>query len=212
MAAFPPVTNTSVTKTLPSYLYVQYNDDENLIAFVDGYNGMTQTYLDWYNTASLPIYTLLSGSLLDWVAEGLYGIMRPVFATVGTALTGPYNSDELNAEEYNIGTSGTASSFYSADDDTFKRCITWHFYKGDGRTFTLKWLKRRCLRFLKGTNGADLNVTDSQQLSITISGYAVTIDASAVTGVSTAILQSFQYAIEGGILELPPQFTYAVTL
>ncbi len=66
---FPPSGPTTVLKTIPSFLYQQYADDENLQAFVASYNEMAQEYVDWYNQISLPVYTLQSGGLLDARAE-----------------------------------------------------------------------------------------------------------------------------------------------
>jgi hypothetical protein len=63
---------------IPSYLYTWYQDDDDLQAFVATYNSMTQTYVNWFNQIGLPIYpgVLIVGSLLDWVAEGIYGYTR----------------------------------------------------------------------------------------------------------------------------------------
>lgn len=212
MAAFPPVSPSVQTFTIPSYLYQQYNDDDDLRAFVNAYNGMAQTYVTWFVDAALPVYTLLSGSLLDWIAQGLYGIVRPVLSSASTGGYGPINTRPVNTFVINSSMAGTGAMFYIANDDTFQRIITWHFYKADGKHFTLSWLKRRVLRFLYGTNGTAPNVSDTSEISITISTYIVTIDLTAITGVSTPILQSFEYAIAGNILELPPQFSYTVTL
>ena len=212
MAVFPPLSPTVQTFTIPSYLYTQYNDDDNLQAFFNAENGMSQTYVDWFVNAGLPIYTLLSGSMLDWIAQGLYGIVRPVLSSASIGGYGPINTLPVNSYPINNSAPGSGASYYTADDDTFQRIITWHFYKADGKEFTLSWLKRRVLRFLYGTNGTAPNVSDTSEISITISTYMVTIDLTAITGVSTAILNSFAYAIAGMILELPPQFSYTVTL
>lgn len=42
-----------------SYLYTQYNDDDNIRAFVTAYNTMAKNIYDWMRTANLPI--LLAG-------------------------------------------------------------------------------------------------------------------------------------------------------
>lgn len=210
--AFPPGAPTVLTQTIPSYLYVQYQDDDDIQAFVDAYNGATQYYVDWFANVNLPIYTGLSGTLLDWVAQGLYGLVRPTLESVGTIEEGPFNSVVFNALVFNGYVASTASLFFAASDDLFKRVMTWHLYKGDGKAFTIKWLKRRVLRFLIGTNGTAPNVADTSEISISISGDMVTIDLTAVTGVSTSILQAFLYIVQGGIIELPPQFTYEVII
>ena len=81
-----------LTKILPSYLYTQYADDVNLQSFVSAYNTMTQEYLDWFNNINLPIYTVQSGTMLDWVATGLYGIPRPTIANGFLAWSAPLNT------------------------------------------------------------------------------------------------------------------------
>jgi hypothetical protein len=98
---------------------------------------MTQQYVSWFNQISLPIYTGLSGTLLDWVADNLYGYYRP---TLGGALV---------------------------SDDVMQRCMTWQLYKGDGKTFNIEWLKRRVMRFLTGANGTDPGINQTYQISVT---------------------------------------------
>lgn len=212
MSAFPPPGPVSVAETIPSYLYVQYADDDDLQAFVAGYNGMAQNYVDWFNDTGVPVYTGLTGSLLDWVAAGLYGITRPTIESFAIAARGMINTFELNTLELNEYVPGTPAQFFLASDDVFQRCITWHFYKGDGKVFSLLWLKRRVLRWLYGTNGTDVNVADTSGVSITISGHTVTIDLSGITNVTTDLLKTFEYAIASSILELPPQYVFTVTL
>jgi hypothetical protein len=64
---------TPLQQTIPSYLYAQYSDDENLQAFVDAYNSLSQGYLDWFNSRPLGLYTSpnIAGPLLDWVGQGV---------------------------------------------------------------------------------------------------------------------------------------------
>src|SRR5215472_10372716 len=91
---FPPSDVTGLKKVIPSYLYQEYTDDDDLQAFVDEQNGMQQNYVDTFNALNLPIYTgaIIKGPLLDWVAEGLYGYKRPwVYAQKGQVL-GPLNT------------------------------------------------------------------------------------------------------------------------
>jgi hypothetical protein len=211
MSDFPPSAPVSVTKTIPSYLYVQYNDDDNLQAFVTGYNGMSQTYVDWFNSANLPIYTKLTGGLLDWIAQGLYGISRPTLSTQAVIDTGPLNTFVVNTLALDGGVPGSGAVYLLASDDVFQRIITWHFYKGDGKVFSIPWLKRRVLRFLYGVNGTDTDVADTSGVSVSISSFNVTIDISDITNVTTAILTAFQEAVANSVLELPPQFVFTVT-
>jgi hypothetical protein len=177
---FPPLGPSGLTTSLPSYLYQQYTDDDDLQAFVLAYNSYAEEFVDWFNSINLPIYTQsqIFGPLLDWVAEGIYGILRPVLSSGLFREIGPYNTQYFNQKNpYNgfkiIGSSNVAAT----SDDVFKRIITWHFYKGDGKYFSALWLKRRIMRFLFGVNGVDfegptypISVTFgvSQQLNITI--------------------------------------------
>lgn len=200
------------TQTIPSYLYVQYNDDDNLNAFVQSYNGMTQQYVQWFSSVNIANYTTLSGLLLDWIGQGLYGYTRPVFASVGTALTGPVGTFIVGTLVLAGGLPGTPSSYSTATDDIYARCLTWHLYKGDGRYFTIPWLKNRVLRFLYGTNGIDIGKGNTSTVSVTIAGTTVTINISNAVGVPSALLNIFQYAVQGGILALPSTFTWVVTV
>lgn len=201
-----------LTKTIPSYLYIEYQGDAALEAFVAAYNVMAQEYVDWFNQIGLPVYTgpLISDSLLDWVAMGLYGISRP-------ALTGST----------------------PVTDDVFKRVISWHFYKDDGKVFDVRWLKRRIMRFLEGVNGTGQAVNQTYQISVRFPGSSVVL-INVLPGIglfdrrtlfngsqfntrkfNETILQLQNYAdttlapilkdaIDAGVLELPFQYSYIV--
>lgn len=200
-----------LTKIIPSYAYQQYYDDPDIQAFVVNYNAMAQDYLTWFATASLPIYPLQSGDLLDWTVNGLYGIPRP---TLGNML---------------------------ATDDVYKRVVTWAFYKGDGKVFNIRWLKRRVMRFLEGTNGADPGVDQTYQVSVRfgvhpivyidilggiaeITGGAIfntapfntkqynELDLNIQHYADTTLAVELQEAINAGVCELPFQYTYIVSV
>lgn len=209
---FPPAAPTVLDKIIPAYAYVQYNDDDNIVAFFNAYNGAAQYYLDWFANVNLPIYTGLSGTLLDWIAQGLYGMTRPTLESVGALAKGPFNTTPFNTIPFNAFVPGTPDTFFQASDDLFKRVMTWQLYRGDGRYFTMKWLKRRVYRFLYGANGAAPSAADTSQISITIAGDIVTINLTAVTGVSPTILSAFLYVILGGIVELPAQYLFEVII
>ena len=76
---FPPSEPTSLQQIIPAYLYQEYQDDPDLQAFWAAYNTLAQQYVNWFLQIGLPIYTgpLIVGPLLDWIAQGLYGIARP---------------------------------------------------------------------------------------------------------------------------------------
>lgn len=190
-----------------SYLYQQYNDDEDLQAFVDAFNEIAQAYVDWFNALNLPNYTAdpVSGALLDWVALGLYGIARPSLPAGRSHAEGPFNSFEINGVPFNYYADLGGSQFYATSDDTFRRIITWLFFKGDGKVFNVRWLKRRIARFLAGVNGVDFGVADTYGISVTFDpGNQVSIHVDDYAPI-------LKEAIDAGVLELPFQFNYVVT-
>lgn len=205
-------TPTSLLTIIPAYLYQQYYDDDNLQAFISAYNALAQSYLDWFNGINLPIYTGLSGNLLDWVALGLYGLPRPVLAVVQSGdLTGPFDTYEIDTLEFNESTGNTTSQAFTVTDDIFQRIITWSIYKSDGTAFTVPWLKRRVARFLAGTNGTDyLGPTD--QISVSLSGtnvFTITLTSGTIPLTVAAI---FQAAVLSKTLPLPFQYTFNVLI
>lgn len=72
------MTDRLVEKILPAYPFVQYNDDEYVVAFFDAYNVLAQEYLTKFNQLNLGFWPseIISGKLLDWIALGIYGIKR----------------------------------------------------------------------------------------------------------------------------------------
>jgi hypothetical protein len=166
---FPPLGPTTVLGGMPSYLYQQYNDDDDLQAFVDAYNQMAQAYINWFATISLPVYTgsQITGKLLDWVAAGIYGMTRPVLPTGLSTILGPFNTAAFNTIPFNYFKLEGPSSFFQTSDDIFKRILTWHLWRGDGLTFDIRWLKRRVERFLTGTDGGPGATDQTYDVSVT---------------------------------------------
>ncbi|MBU9525062.1 hypothetical protein [Burkholderia multivorans] len=213
-------------QVIPSYLYKEYEDDASLQAFVDSFNALSQGYLDWFNQAPLGLYTspFITGPLLDWIGRGLYGIRRPVLASqISTRLAGynanPYNTIAYNAQYYSA--SQTASI---ANDDIYKRVLTWHLYRGDGMQFCMQWLKNRVNRFVNGANGSDYPVLNSPPW-ITVSGTIFTITSFDSQGLEALILcyangalqfpfayqlqfNVAKFANNGGLLTMQFAFTY----
>lgn len=240
---FPPSGPTTLTQTLPSYLYQEYNDDQNLQGFIAAYNTLAQIYVTWFATVLLPVYTnpMVVGSLLDWVAEGLYGMTRPALGsglnrTIGPLNTYPYNTLPLNVRKL-IGPSDVTVT----SDDIFKRIMTWNFYKGDGNQFSIRWLKRRVVRFLIGVNGTAPNIDQTYDVSVTIGpgiiAIAITVGTRSVTGgaiynrfgfnrmaynrlvtqfnpapVQYPAEPIFKEAVEAGVLQFPLQYEIAVSI
>lgn len=175
---FPPAGPVTRADTLPSYLYKQYEDDDDLQAFVAAHNAYTQLFIDWFNTAGIPIYTKHAGELLDWVAGGLYGIARPTLYSGTTEEIGPFNTYgmlEMTLAERDVLTQ--YENVARTTDDVFKRILTWHLFKGDGRAMTIMWLRRRVARFLFIADGKDgpapidqiaVFVSASRQITIVI--------------------------------------------
>jgi hypothetical protein len=212
-----------LTTVPPAYPYRQYRGDDDIAAFFDAHNEGTQTYLDWFNQNPLAYYPGLSGDLLDWVAEGLYGMKRPALEQQGTPALGTLNTEVLNTVPLNTFTPPTAGTAFTLSDDVFKRILTWHLYKGDGKNFNMFWIKRRVMRFLVGVNGLDpqppaVGAEDTSAISAVVASGILTIAisqarlATIAPAVSTQILTLFSLLLPSGFLDLPARYQYAVTL
>jgi hypothetical protein len=188
------------TLTIKSYLYQQYQNDLDLQAFVDSYNELTQGYMDWCNTINLPIYTGLSGNLLDWIGAGLYGLPRPV---VGSSTGAVYGIAIYGVEVYGAG----ASSSAPVSDDIYKRILTWKTYRGDGYTMSIPWLKARIKRFLVGVNGTCPDLDGTAEISVSISPLKeITIAIHYPEDLASVTL--FRNCLASGVLDMPWQYTF----
>lgn len=199
----------TLQNTIPAYLYQQYFDDGDLQAFVAAYNDTTQKYVNTFNQLNLPIYTGLSGDLLDWVGEGLYGYPRPTFGGVADLVIGPLNTygpnDKvpLNSQSVISGSPPPVTT-----DDIYKRLLTWHFYKGDGKVFNISWLKRRVKRFLTGTGGTAPFITNTNEIDLVFTAPRTV----RITIANTQLGVYLKAAIENGSAELPFQYSFSVVL
>lgn len=240
---FPPSAPTTLTKTIPSYLYEEYADDEALQAFVDAYNNLAQQYVTWFATISLPVYTnaAISGPLLDWIAQGIYGMIRPSLSSGKNRDLGPLNTYQFNVLPYNKRKNIGPTDITVTSDDIFKRIMTWNFSKVDSNTFNIRWLKRRIMRFLIGVDGTSPNIDQTYIVSVTFGSGIISIRISygsrVITGGSlynrfgfngggyNALRTTFisgpsplpyesvlKQAIDSGVLQLPFQYTYSVTI
>jgi len=221
-----PTSPTNVLKTIPSYLYFQYLDDQNLPSLISAYNTLTQEYVDWFNDINLPIYTGLSGALLDWIGQGIYGVPRPSLST--TSVNGvigqigglKYHGAEASGPTPNIALAiATTQAFetttvYTTPDDIYKRVLTWLFYKGDGSNFSIPWLKRRIARFLYGVNGTDVSDPWTPNISVTFNEGTSPLPTCeiVVNNAVNPVATYFQLAVEDGVLSLPMRFQYSVTI
>lgn len=213
--SFPPATFTTPVRVLPAYPYQEYADDDNVSSFFYAYNILAQQYLNWFNEINLPIYTGLGGSLLDWVAQGLYGIARPSLASGQLFGVGPLAT--WTPATWVLASFQTIGSIQNpaVTDDIFKRIITWFFFKGDGQKFCTAWLKRRIMRFLTCPNGTAPNIDNTYPISITFNGggsITITITLTDANGIPLSVAQIFQTAVSVGVLSFPFQLSEIVVI
>lgn len=162
---------------IKSYLYTQYNDDDDLQAFVSAYNAMAQEIYSWMINANLPIFVggYNVGDQLRWIARGIYGVKPPVLVSGKQTTYGPFNTVMFNQLPFNGRKVVNQSEQVIVSDDLFKRIMTWNFYKGDGYYFTIPWLKRRIIRFLTGIDGVDVVNDQRWSVSVLFSGSGASI-------------------------------------
>lgn len=233
-----------MTQVIPSYLFQEYSDDLDLQNFVAAYNQCAQNYIDTINGLNLPIYTggVVQGALLDWVAQGIYGMARPYVTTGQLNLEGAYATYDYATLKY----AGAiwAGNLQSAllDDDYFRRVLTWHIYRGDGPVFSISWLKRRLMRFMVGANGLAPLIDQTYRISVVLGlAYQVNVtilnvvtvllrgpyaNAGTYAGgltyagyrVNTTQLQpplnptTLIAAVKSGVLELPLPFSWVIRI
>jgi len=166
---FPPGGPTGLLQDIPMYLYQEYSDDDDLQGYIEAVNDEQQNFVDTFNALNLPIYTgpIVHGALLDWVGEGVYGMPRPWLTTGVHVLVGPLNTwgcgitqmaelplvYEEMLPAINMIYQVMPYPITATTDDIYRRVLSWHFYKGDGKYFNLRWLKRRVWRFCYGMDG-----------------------------------------------------------
>lgn len=195
---------------LAAYPYVQYNDDDDISAFFMAYNSMAQEYVDFFNDYNLGDFRspLLTGRLLDWCALGIYDMSRPYLVTGHTSpQLGPYGTLIYGLYPYAfISTEVPQPASYSyVSDEIFRRVLTWNFFKGDGTTFNVNWLKRRIIRFLNGDDFPQ----DTYDVSIEFpSGNNVDVNIPASNPFSATLLALFT----SNIVQLPFQYSFTVSL
>jgi hypothetical protein len=230
--------SATLTQTIGSYLYSQYQDDDDLQAFVTTLNTFLQNYLNTFNQLDLPIFPDQTGALLDWVCNGLYGYPRPVFPSGTVSKYGPFNSFLFNFLPFNGSETVGTSSYISASDDVYIRCLCWNFYKADGQAFTIPWLKRRIARFLYWGGLSSPGVDSSGYLIGTTWSYTQGfsygvfstwyVDPSGLQNISVSFRANsqvaititgspemgtiFKLALMSGALSMPFQFSYVISV
>ena len=243
--AFPPPGPTTLTSLggMPAFLYEEYADDDDLQAFFASFNSIANQMIAWFATIGLPVYTSpqISGPLLDWVAQGIYGMVRPALSSGKNRDVGPFNTYGFNKLAFNVRKLVGPSNVVATTDDIFKRIMTWNFYKGDGNVFNVRWLKRRIMRFLIGTDGTAPNVDQTYAISVTFGPGIISIRIStgtrkilggalynrfgfnrqAFNALQTQFMSGpnplpyeavLQEALESGVLLLPFQYEISVTI
>lgn len=225
---------TPLQDVIPSYLYQQYSDDSDLQAFVAAYNSIAQGYVDWFNSASLALYTssAISGPLLDWIGQGIYNIARPVISTSSSKSYGAMNTVGLNTLSLNTFKTVQSGTAQIASNDIYKRLMTWVLYRGDGRQSCIAWLKRRIGRFLYGANGSDFDIGELQNISVDaviVNPYGATNTVATntlatngfvggargemtITIPSTSVSTTFKTLFDAGLLPAPFQISYSVVI
>ena len=166
-----------LNEIIKSYLYTQYNDDDDIRAFVTAYNTMAQEIYSWMLNANLPVFAggYNVGDQLQWIALGIYGVKPPILVSGKSKVYGPYNAIRFNQLSFNGRKRVREAEQVVVSDDLFKRIMTWNFYKGDGFYFTIPWLKRRIMRFLTGVDGTDIVNDQHWIVSVVFSGGSMTI-------------------------------------
>ena len=239
----PAYAQQTLNKVLPAYLYAEYSDDDACRAFFDVYNTMVAQYVSAFNLLNLPIYTQASGPLLDWILNNIYGIVRPVLSTPNVQISGRYGDGYFgDGNPYGEIVETNSSPYIVANDDIYQRIATWNLYRGDGSLFSVRWLKRRVMRFLIGANGSAPAIDQTYQISVTFSGMnqvniilgTITVSdvegrygdgyfgdaalpygeitAASITVPAPPFSQIFKQAMDDGLLLVPFQKTYNVTV
>jgi hypothetical protein len=196
---------------IPSYAYQEYSDDPNIVAFFDAYNALAQSYLTWFNQTPLAIYTnaSINGPLLDWVGNGIYGVARPVFSTLRTFYRpAAVNNIPLNVMAINGSRYSQSGSATLANDDYYKRVLTWNTYIGNGRYFTIPTLRMRVARFLYGVNGTDVTLDEAQNVQVYPASEP---NALVITMPPGTAATYFALALQEGILAFPFQLRAVVS-
>ncbi len=213
---FPPSSATTLQNILPAYVYQQYSDDANIQAFNAAFNGLAQVYQNWFNTIGLPVYntTQIRGALLDWVAEGVYGLSRPSLPYGSLEGVGPLGTWEPGTWVLGTFKEVGAVNLFATSDDIFKRILTWYFYKGDGQQYSTTWLKRRIMRFLTGTRGQTPDISNTYPISLVYTGGGAAVITITYDGViiTQAIANTFSAAVQSAAIPLPFQMLFTVSV
>lgn len=195
-----------LTKIAGAYLYDEYATDPDINAWWQSRNSLTQGYLNWWNSTPLGLYTSnqVTGALLDWIGQGIYGLPRPIVSTERTGFTAGLNANPLNSLALNGSIYSVSGIAEPASDGIYKQFLTWWLWRGDGMVMNTNWLKRRVMRFVTGVNGSDMAV-GAVPPSIVVSGDTITITIQSSS--MATIMQDF---LNSGLLLMPFIYTPSV--
>ena len=206
-----------LTSPIKAYLYQGFNDDDDVRAFFTAYNALAQQFYDWMLNVNMPIFIggYNAGNQLYWLVYGLYGVTPPSMVSSKKFTYGPYSHIIFNDMPYNALKVESQNTQVLTSDDVFKRILTWNFYKGDGFTFSVPWLKRRVRRFLEGTNGVD--ITNDQQWGVSVvfdgsGGITINLSSERSTFINLAFASIFKSAFENNLLHMPFWASVTVTV
>ena len=183
--------------TIPAVAYQEYIDDLNVVAFFDSYTAISQGYLNYSNSTPLSVWSNanISGPLLDWIGQGIYGISRPVFSSLVRRFRAGLNSRPLNTQALNSGKlfqSGTATQ---ATDDYYRRVLTWWLYVGNGRNFNVEILRLKVARFIYGVDGTDVTLSQAQTIHIEPQG-VLSPTNPVLSSVAGGALSAHRYGVQ----------------
>jgi hypothetical protein len=197
-----------ITTQLPAYPFQQYASDENIPAFFDAYNQLSQQQLNQFNGLNLPNYRIQAGALLDWVGLGLYGEPHQSLPVYTVRPLGPLNTFQINTLPYNAYETITSGEFLPVSDEDYIRIIQWNNFKGDGYQFTVRWLKRRVWRFL--TPFGFLYPEQTYDISVTFTNSTTVVITVPLANYPTAPI--LQAAIGARVVLLPFQYNFSLVL
>jgi hypothetical protein len=182
---------------IPSYPYIQFQDDLNIDAFFDSYNSISSGYLAWSNSTPLSVWSSanISGPLLDWIGQGIYGISRPVFSSLVRRFRAGLNSRPLNTQALNSGKLFQSGSATPATDDYYRRVLTWWLYVGNGRNFNVEVLRLKVARFIYGVNGTDVTLAQAQTIHIEPQGVLSPM-SPVLSSVAGGALSAHRYGVQ----------------
>jgi len=90
---------------------------------------------------NLPDYTneTITGTLLSWVCESIYGVRRPILQ---------YAITKYDVSEYDTALYDLASDAILAPDDVLRKIVAWNCKRDIMGPFSIPVLKHKCAEFL----------------------------------------------------------------